>query len=474
MLCLLYIIVTLCVGDLGVTIVTGFQPEVDYLERVGKNKLNFGYGVNFKYNGEIHNNLDRVWVVQRFNLPKELDNYVKGMKFGLDCSYKNVRMPNFDKGRDYDSDNRLNFMKEVCRQTKPLMETIEKGAYHYQKILEKLVNHDIPNALHKLPVVGEVRYKRTANTVNVSKHVLHDHLQAGSEIDKHEQVYTNSSLENASREKRGILGIALPFVGKLATIAIEALGSHLQRKRRRALAKALEKMQSKQFLTKNQLFKIKQDFLMFGDYEVQTTDGMIKLLRNLNNRTVNLEDMLSGKDSRLAGLYLNLNLRGTQIFTHQVNMYVQAMRERYLRVPENLINELRLLLRSIAILSKGYLPPQLFSPTDIVRISQAALDMVKQGHPDYVLAIPQASSYYNMRLVTFGIDEDDRLVVCFPIFVKDFSRKSMTLYQIETVPVPIVDTNLEANSYSQANIKECKNYTCWLVGVNSLFTENIH
>ena len=46
-----------------------------------------------------------------------------------------------------------------------------------------------------------------------------------------------------------------------------------------------------------------------------------------------------------------------------------------------------------------------------------------------------------MRLVTFGIDELDRFVVCFSIFVKDFSRESMTLYQIETVPVPIVDEN---------------------------------
>ena len=59
MLCLLYLMITLCVGDLGVKIVNGFQPEVDYLERVGKNKLNFGYGVNFKYNGEIHNNLEQ-------------------------------------------------------------------------------------------------------------------------------------------------------------------------------------------------------------------------------------------------------------------------------------------------------------------------------------------------------------------------------------------------------------------------------
>ena len=147
-------------------------------------------------------------------------------------------------------------------------------------------------------------------------------------------------------------------------------------------------MQSQQFLQRNQLFKIKQDFLMYGDYEVQTTDGMIKLLSNLNDRTANLERMLSGKDSRLASLYLNLNLRGTEIYSHQLNLYIHAMKERYLRVLENLISELRPLLRSTAILSRGYLPPQLFSPTDIVRISQAALKMVKQGHPDYVLAIP--------------------------------------------------------------------------------------
>ena len=111
MLCLLYFIFILCVGDLGVNIVNGLQPEVDYLEKVGKNKLNFGYGVNFKFNGEIHNNLDRVWVVQRFNLPGELKNYVKGKKIGLDCSYKHIRLPGILKGEDYDSNNRLNFIK---------------------------------------------------------------------------------------------------------------------------------------------------------------------------------------------------------------------------------------------------------------------------------------------------------------------------------------------------------------------------
>ena len=127
--------------------------------------------------------------------------------------------------------------------------------------------------------------------------------------------------------------------------------------------------------------------------------------------------MLNGKVRGIMDKYLKEN-KGYEIYSHQINLYVQAMRERYLRMPENLINELRLLLRSIATLSKGYLPSQLFSPTDLVKISKAALQMVQKRHPDYVLAIPQTSSYYDMRLVTFGIDELDRLVVCFPFLSK--------------------------------------------------------
>ena len=41
-----------------------------------QNKLKFGYGVNFKYNGKLYHNLDRVWAVHRLSLPsvKQLDN----------------------------------------------------------------------------------------------------------------------------------------------------------------------------------------------------------------------------------------------------------------------------------------------------------------------------------------------------------------------------------------------------------------
>ena len=86
--------------------------------------------------------------------------------------------------------------------------------------------------------------------------------------------------------------------------------------------------------------------------------------------------------------------------------------------------ELRLLLSSIAILSKGYLPPQLFPPRTLVEISQKAIAMIKNQNPDYVLALSHITDYYDMRLVTFGLDDQGRLVVCFPIFHKRIQERT--------------------------------------------------
>ena len=143
---------------------------------------------------------------------------------------------------------------------------------------------------------------------------------------------------------------------------------------------------------------------------------------------------------------------GIAMYSHMLQLYTDNLREKYIRLYEALETELRLLLRSIAILSKGYLPPQLFPPRTLVDISQKAIAMIKNQNPDYVLALPHITDYYDMRLVTFGIDDQGKLVVCFPIFIKEYKKEPMTLYQIETVKVPITDKNKEADSYTETAI----------------------
>ena len=46
---------------------------------------------------------------------------------------------------------------------------------------------------------------------------------------------------------------------------------------------------------------------------------------------------------------------------------------------------------------------------------QIPLQWVCQTHPDYALAIRHITEYYDMELVTFGLDSDGSMVVAFPV-----------------------------------------------------------
>ena len=59
-----------------------------------------------------------------------------------------------------------------------------------------------------------------------------------------------------------------------------------------------------------------------------------------------------------------------------------------------------------------------------------------------------------MKLVTVGIDRKRNLIIKFPIFVQPYTQQLLILYQLETVPVPIVDENTKAQSYTELKIEK--------------------
>ena len=75
--------------------------------------------------------------------------------------------------------------------------------------------------------------------------------------------------------------------------------------------------------------------------------------------------------------------------------------------------------------------------------------MVMKSHPNFVMAIKHLTEYYDMKLATFGVDTDGNMIVAFPVFVQDHNSQPQTLYEIETVKVPIPDLNVDDNSYSE-------------------------
>ena len=125
------------------------------------------------------------------------------------------------------------------------------------------------------------------------------------------------------------------------------------------------------------------------------------------------------------------------------------MLERQIRLYEWLLRHLKDVLDSIGILSTGHLPPLLFPPTVLQNITTKSLQKVHKSHPNYVLAIKHLTEYYDMKLATYGVDTDGNMIIAFPIFVKDHTSQLKTLYEIETVKVPIPDLNADADSYSE-------------------------
>ena len=57
------------------------------MPKLKRNILNFGYGVNFKYEGMLSHSFDRFYMVTKFELPKVEDLKLMTVDFDSKCSY---------------------------------------------------------------------------------------------------------------------------------------------------------------------------------------------------------------------------------------------------------------------------------------------------------------------------------------------------------------------------------------------------
>ena len=321
-----------------------------------------------------------------------------------------------------------------------------------QRLIQQLLNEDLTLALKGI----WLKYKRSTIHSRVPRsnesfvHTPSD--QFGQKTDSTDQLSNFSSTSpptHSFRIKRGFTAF-IPALAGLATIAVESIGSFLQKKHNTALSKGLNAIKSVQSLAWNSIKQLENDFLLYGKYNLDSLEKIIHTINHLGERVHRMEELLMGKDCNVATQqFLHASSIGRLLFAHKLNIYLMSVQETQLRLYDELERVLREFLSAVRILSKGYLPASLFPPTILHRITSNALQMVQKKNPDYVLMIKHVTEYYDMKMVTIGINDGEELVVAFPVFVQDHTRESMTLYELETVKVPITDANLAANSYTE-------------------------
>ena len=118
------------------------------------------------------------------------------------------------------------------------------------------------------------------------------------------------------------------------------------------------------------------------------------------------------------------------------------------------MSQLQIYAKAVRILAKGYLPISLVTPLKLQEILELVKEAFIKTNPEYDTVIKRLHLYYDMKLVNLEIDRKGNLIILFPIFVQPYTQQLLILYQLETVPVPIVDKNTKANSYTELQIKK--------------------
>ena len=147
--------------------------------------------------------------------------------------------------------------------------------------------------------------------------------------------------------------------------------------------------------------------------------------------------------------YLDLHL-------YSINslLYLRTIQDKSIALYRELITQLHIYALAIRILAKGYLPNTLLTTVQLKEILNEVRKTLQVTNPNYDLVLDRLHLYYDMQLVTFGIDKDKNLIVQFPVFIQPFTQQPLILYQLETVPVPFLDRNHKAPSCTHLQIKK--------------------
>ena len=94
---------------------------IDVMPELKKNVLNFGYGVNFKYEGMLTHSFDRFYVVAKYEIPKVEHLQFTTFMFNLMCNHLNISKKSY----------LLRYIKH-CRRIAPYVKFYKQQIDYYK------------------------------------------------------------------------------------------------------------------------------------------------------------------------------------------------------------------------------------------------------------------------------------------------------------------------------------------------------
>ena len=188
---------------------------------------------------------------------------------------------------------------------------------------------------------------------------------------------------------------------------------------------------------------------------METLEKLVKTAHALHSQQSLVENLFAGQMVQAYKLYSQMqNAHGLQHYAMNALLYLYTIKEKYIEVYNEFITQLWIYAKAVRIFAKGYLPISLITPFRLQEIKKSVKETLIKSNHNYDIVIKRLHLYYDVKLVTFGIDEKRNLIIQFPIFVQPNMQQPLILYQLETILVHIIDQNTNAQSYTELKIKK--------------------
>ena len=214
---------------------------IDTKPALKNNVLNFGYRVNFIYEGMFSHSFDRFYVVTKFEMPKVKDIKLTTFTYDLTCEHLN-------NPKSY-----IHWYLKHCQKIAPYVRFYQKQIKYYNKTAYNILEKEIGLIL---PTYGK-------------------------------------------RNKRFIGTLLGSLASGVKGLAFEGISSFLHHKRHKALTKAVNVMKEKANLQHNRVYRLEDTMIMYGKYNSDMLMDLIDTVHHMQNLTSWKEKNVCRKGDRI-------------------------------------------------------------------------------------------------------------------------------------------------------------------------------
>ena len=195
-------------------------------------------------------------------------------------------------------------------------------------------------------------------------------------------------LPHISKQNHGIVStLVLSFIG----LAYEGISSFLQRKHEDALQKAMIAMNNEADFQCNKLLKLDNTMLIYGTYNADSLEKLINTVQEIHNVTSSHERLFVGEHNPTIFRLLYTDALGIQQYAFNSLLFLRVVQDKYISLYKELITQLKSYVSAIRILTKGYLPTTLITPSKLQEILAEVTKALQKTKPRLCPSIRQVT-----------------------------------------------------------------------------------